>query len=64
MYRKLTRRNLRRGAKLRGLKTFHRDGDHATKKSKGTGAAVGSSHKQTETKIKTGTICDGDACPR
>ena len=33
-------------------------------KIKGTGAAVGQSHKLAETKDKTETICDGDACTR
>ena len=34
MCRKLPWWNLRRGAKLRGPKTYHRDGNHATRKSK------------------------------
>ena len=45
--------NLRRDAKLRGPKTYHRDGNHATSKAKAA-----------ETKDKTETECDGDASTR
>ena len=51
--RKLSWWNLRPGAGLRGPKTYHQDGNHATSKAKAA-----------ETKDKTETECDGDASTR
>ena len=53
MCRKLSWWNLRRGAKLRGPKTYHQDWNHATSKAKAA-----------ETKDKTETMCGGDAFTR
>ena len=62
--RKLTWWNLRRGAKLRGPKTYHRDGNFAPRKAKALVPPWDEVTNWLRRKTKTETICDGDACTR
>ena len=64
MCRKLTWWNLRRGAKLRGPKTYHRDGNFAPRKAKALVPPWDEVTNWLRRKTKTETICDGDACTR
>ena len=64
MCRKLPWWNLRRGAKLRGPKTYHRDGNHATRKAKALVPSLDEVTSLLRRKTSTETICDGDACRR
>ena len=56
--------NLRRGAKLGGPKTHHRDGNHATRNAKALVPPQDEVTSLLRRKTKTETTCDGDACTR